>query len=73
VAERPTLVIEVLPEAVQLGELLAGLAVRGGYGIYVVPGFGSDTIVRIDPGAFTSATPQRHHSKDVILSMLPVA
>jgi FkbM family methyltransferase len=72
VAERPALVVEVLPEAVRLGELLATLATRAGYGIYVLPAYGSQTIVGVDPGRFTSSIPRQHRSKDVVLSLRPV-
>jgi FkbM family methyltransferase len=67
---RPTLVIEVLPEATHLAELLGTLARRIGYRLYAVPAYGSDELVRLDPGAFDSHVPAMHRSKDVILTDL---
>lgn len=65
---RPTVVIEVLPEAVKLGELIASLAAECGYVINVIPAYGSDEIVYVEPCEFSSALPARYSSKDVILS-----
>jgi FkbM family methyltransferase len=73
-ATRPTLLIEVLPEAAGLGTLLARLAEDAGYGIHVLPEYGSDRIVSVPAAAFTAATPRRHNAKDVLLSVsLPLA
>ncbi len=66
---RPTLVIEVLPEAVRLAGLLRDLALSAGYGIYVVPAYGSDTIVQVPAEQFDAGVPGRHQSKDVVLSL----
>lgn len=73
-AERPTLLIEVLPIATQLAALVAELARAAGYVIYIVPEWGSDTIVTITADGFTAELPQRFHSKDIVLSTaaLPV-
>jgi FkbM family methyltransferase len=68
---RPTIVVEVLPEAVELGKLLDKLAADCGYRIQVVPAYGSDLLVDVPAGAFDSATPARYHSKDVILTARP--
>lgn len=68
VTARPALMIEVLPEAVQLGELLASLAQEAGYHIHVLPEWGSDRIVTIPAERFTSLIPSSYNSKDVVLS-----
>jgi FkbM family methyltransferase len=73
VAERPTLLIEILPEAVQLGALLASLAAQAGYSIFVLPEFGSDDIVTVPAASFTSAVPGRYNAKDIVLSTRPLA
>jgi FkbM family methyltransferase len=65
---RPIVVIEVLPEAVKLGELIASLAIDCGYIISVIPAYGSDEIVAVEPCHFSSAVPAKYNSKDVILS-----
>lgn len=67
IAARPLMVIEVLPESVRLGQLIARLAVAGRYEIVVIPEWGSDVPVVIEPSDFTSAVPATHHSKDVML------
>lgn len=69
VAQRPTLMIEVLPEATQLGALLSSLAMEAGYRMHVLPEYGSDRTVIVAPASFTSAVPQAHNSKDVVLSV----
>lgn len=69
VATRPTLLVEVLPEARQLGERLADLARAAGYIIHIVPEYGSDTIVPVAAADFTADLPRRYHSKDVVLAM----
>jgi len=66
---KPTLVIEVLPEAENLGATLREIAISAGYSIYIVPEFGSDTLVSVAPQEFSSKTPQRFNSKDVMLSL----
>jgi hypothetical protein len=38
----------------------------------VLPAYGSQTIVGVDPGRFTSSIPRQHRSKDVVLSLRPV-
>jgi len=67
-ATRPSLLVEVLPEATRLGELISSLAREADYTISVIPEFGSDTVVSIDPAAFSSAVPSRYNSKDILLS-----
>lgn len=64
---RPTLMIEVLPESVRLGRLLARLAIEAGYEIIVIPEWGSDDPVTVDPARFDSTVPARYNSKDVLL------
>ncbi|GGF10951.1 hypothetical protein GCM10011611_15710 [Aliidongia dinghuensis] len=73
VETRPTLLIEVLPEAKRLGELLASLAREAGYRIHVLPEYGSDEIVSVPAEDFTSDLPRRYHSKDVVLSRAALA
>jgi FkbM family methyltransferase len=70
VARRPTLMVEVLPEATRLGALLAELAREAGYVISVIPQYGDDRIVVVPPADFTSEVPRRHRSKDVVLSVI---
>lgn len=70
---RPTMLIEVLPEATQLGGMIVKLARDLGYGIYVLPEFGSDRVVTVPADSFTAETPRRHRSKDIVLSMQPIA
>jgi FkbM family methyltransferase len=68
VATKPTLLVEILPEAEKLGRFLSELAADVGYGIYVLPEYGSNKIVAADVGHFTSSVPQGFNSKDVVLS-----
>lgn len=70
-ATRPTLMVEVLPEAVMLGRMLAELAQAAGYSISVIPEYGRDDIVTVAPEAFDSTVPRRWNSKDVVLSVRP--
>ncbi|MBC7951780.1 MAG: FkbM family methyltransferase [Rhodospirillaceae bacterium] len=64
----PTIVVEVLPESRLLGALLAGMAQRIGYTIYVIPSFRTEYPVAVPHGSFTSRTPAMFQSKDVILT-----
>ncbi len=73
VAARPSLLIEVLPEATVLGGLLAELALEAGYQIHILPEFGSDRLVTVPAADFTAALPRRYNSKDVVLSVGPLA
>lgn len=70
---RPTLLIEVLPEAERLGELLATLASEAGYRIHVLPEWGSDEVVTVPAASFSSGLPRRYNSKDVVLSPGPLS
>lgn len=72
IATRPALLIEVLPEAARLGELIADLAREASYIIYIVPEYGSDVIVPVSPDNFTADLPRRYRSKDVVLSIREV-
>ena len=72
-AARPTLLIEVLPEAVALGAFLAELATDAGYLIHVLPEYGSDIVVQVSAADFTSSVPGGYNSKDVVLSVRAVA
>lgn len=71
VAERPTLLIEVLPESRRLGEFLATLARDAGYRIVIVPEWGTAGPVTVEPDAFSAALPARWNSKDVLLTRDP--
>jgi FkbM family methyltransferase len=69
---RPTLLIEVLPEAERLGALLASLASDAGYQIHVLPEWGSDQVATVPAASFNSELPRAYHSKDVVLSAGPL-
>ena len=73
IAAKPTLLIEVLPEAGVLGGLLAELAAEAGYQIHILPEYGSDTNVTVPAAGFTADIPRRYNSKDVVLSVGPLA
>jgi FkbM family methyltransferase len=66
---RPSILIEVLPEASRLAALIVQLARDIGYRLYVIPEYGSDEIVQVDPAVFTAGVPGRYRSKDVLLCM----
>jgi FkbM family methyltransferase len=66
--DRPTIVVEVLPEAERLGQTIADIAQRYDYVITVVPAYGSNTPISIRATEFSSTTPSRFKSKDVILT-----
>jgi FkbM family methyltransferase len=68
VAQRPTLMIEVLPEADALGRAIAALAQEAKYTIAVIPEYGREDIVVVAPEDFNAQLPQRYNSKDVVLS-----
>ena len=69
---RPSLLVEVLPEARKLGVFLAAIASEAGYVISIIPEYGSDRIVTVRPEAFSSELPQRFNSKDIVLSPAPL-
>ena len=69
VKKRPVLLIEVLPEAAQLGVFLADLAQDAGYQIHILPEYGADKIVTVPAQSFTSCVPRQHRSKDIVLSI----
>jgi hypothetical protein len=71
-AERPTLLIEVLPEARDLGAFLAALAAEAGYSITILPEYGLDVPVVADPASFHAWLPAQYRSKNVVLSVRPV-
>lgn len=71
--QRPTLLIEVLPEAERLGALLAALASDAGYQIHVLPEWGSDRVATVPAASFNAGVPRRYNSKDVVLSVGPLA
>lgn len=68
VSKRPSLVIEVLPGAKRLAELLAGLAIEADYRIHVLPEYGSDQVVTVPAASFNSSIPHNYNAKDVVLS-----
>ena len=70
IRDRPTLMIELLPTATRLAALLAELAEAASYTVWIIPAWGSDTIVRVPAGALTADLPARHRSKDVVLSAI---
>lgn len=72
ISEQPTLVIEVLPEAKRLGELIAALAAEASYQIHVLPEYGSDRVVTVPAASFDSTVPSTHNAKDVVLSITPL-
>ena len=65
---KPTLLVEVLPEAHQLATLIAKLAREAGYIIHVIPAYGSEQVVTVPAERFNAETPRQHRSKDVLLS-----
>ena len=65
---RPTMVIEVLPESGKFASLIAKPASAHDYKINVIPAYGSEKIVVVDPDQFDARTPQRNKSKDVVLA-----
>ena len=69
VERRPTLLIEVLPEAERLGALLAALASDAGYRIHVLPEWGSDRVMTVPAATFNAGVPRTFNSKDVVLSV----
>lgn len=71
--QKPTLFVEVLPEAVELGKFLSELAREAHYLIHVLPAYGSDEIVLVNSEEFSSKIPELHHSKDVVLSVSRIA
>jgi FkbM family methyltransferase len=73
VRNRPTLVVEVLPESNRLAALLRELASTCEYTINVIPAYGSDEIVVVTPNRFHAGTPRKCNSKDVVLSMGPLS
>jgi FkbM family methyltransferase len=71
-SDRPDLLIEVLPEAKRLGAMLSQLGQDAGYRMYVLPEYGLDSIVEVDPAKFTAKVPQRYNSKDILLTTKPL-
>lgn len=72
VERRPTLLVEVLPEAKSLGAMLSALAIEADYTMHVLPEYGSDQTVAVPAASFTSAVPLNHNSKDVVLRVGPL-
>jgi len=65
---KPTLIIEVLAEAEELGKLIGEIAKAAGYNLFILPGYGPDKAVKVSPPEFHSAVPRRFNSKDVLLT-----
>ena len=72
VSNRPTMLIEVLPEAVLLAEFIVRIAKELNYTISVIPEYGTGKITAIPPDEFNAGVPGRHRSKDVVLSVAPL-
>jgi FkbM family methyltransferase len=71
-ATRPTLLVEVLPQAERLGRFLAELACDAGYMIYAMPEYRLDRPVRVPADGFSAAVPGRYFAKDVVLTTAPL-
>jgi FkbM family methyltransferase len=69
---KPTIVVEVLPEAEKLARLLRSLANDNGYIIHIVPAYGDRRIIQVTAADFTSRLPSHFHAKDVVLSRTPL-
>jgi FkbM family methyltransferase len=69
---RPSLVIEVLPESARLAALLRDIAEAAGYTIWVVPAWATDEAVAVPAATFAANVPGQYHSKDVILTRIPL-
>lgn len=68
---RPTLIVEVLPEAHNLAKVLVDLAQSCGYTLHALPEYGFDGIQRLELAEFTSTLPGRFNAKDVLLQPSP--
>lgn len=73
VADKPTLVLEVLPEARGLAKFISSLAREAGMVISVIPSYGKHRVTQIRPEEFGADTPARFNSKDVVVSLLAKA
>ena len=71
IANRPTIVVEVLPDSTRLATLISELAQKADYVISIIPEYGSDKTVPVGPKEFQAALPERFHSKDVMLTPQP--
>jgi hypothetical protein len=71
-ASRPVIVVEILPEAANLAAFIASLASECGYTINIVPAYGSQKIITVDPDRFTSRVPGQFNSKDIVLARFPI-
>ena len=65
---KPTIVIEVLPNSSKLAALISHIASKYGYTIHVIPAYGSDEIVVVRHEEFGPRTPWQRNSKDVVLA-----
>ena len=68
IASRPTIIVEVLPDSTRLATIISELALNADYVINIIPSYGSDTVVPVEPKDFTARLPERFHSKDVMLT-----
>jgi FkbM family methyltransferase len=69
---KPTIVVEVLPEAEKLAALIADIAEKNGYSINIVPAYGNSTIRTVSYRDFSSSLPAQFNSKDIVLSYAPL-
>jgi FkbM family methyltransferase len=69
---RPNLVVEQLPEAAHLATVIAALAEAAGYRITILPEYGDDRLVEVEPQHFNAGVPSMYRSKDIVLSIDPI-
>lgn len=65
---KPTMIIEVLPDSENLARLLKDIAISCGYNLWALPEFGHDNPIALNFDQFDSSTPGRFNAKDVLLS-----
>lgn len=69
---KPTIIVEVLPESEKLAALISNMAAKNGYSINIVPAYGDDTIRTVSCSDFSSSLPAQFNSKDILLSHAPL-
>jgi FkbM family methyltransferase len=67
IAEKPNLLIEVLPSSPELAAFLVTLAKEAGYQLIILPEWGADRPVKVAPEDFTLAMMHQNNSKDLLL------
>jgi FkbM family methyltransferase len=70
IKNRPTIIVEVLPDSTNLAQILSELATSARYAMNVIPSYGSNDVVPVNPGEFNATIPAKYNSKDVILAAL---